>query len=148
MTWTCPKADPDSACRKTCCKNYKSFGQAFTKACRGHGDSVTVSRSAEREISFCLNKRRRGEKTVLCDCFFVGNPRMGFPIVFFDKKLLFRQFARTCPKAGPRLFFSRLLLRRRLPVYVKLKHYVLSQIKNVYTFYGTRFVAFAAADTF
>ena len=80
---------------KLVAKSIKSFGQAFTKACRGHGDSVTVSRSAEREISFCL-KNAGGEKKQSCVTVFSwGTHVLGFPIVFFDK-LKYRRRVGIC----------------------------------------------------
>ena len=60
-------------------KIYKSFGRAFTKA-RGIQKGKALCRTPQSAKLFFLKKRRKGAKTVRCDCFCVGNPRRGFPV--------------------------------------------------------------------
>ena len=60
-------------------KKYKSFGRAFTKA-RGIQKGKALCRTPQSAKLFFLKKRRKGAKTVRCDCFCVGNPRRGFPV--------------------------------------------------------------------
>ena len=58
---------------------YKSFGRAFSKA-RGFQKGKALCRTPQSAKLFFLKKRRKGAKTVRCDCFCVGNPRRGFPV--------------------------------------------------------------------
>ena len=60
-------------------EKYKSFGRAFTKA-RGIQKGNALCRTPQSAKLFFLKKRRKGAKTVRCDCFCVGNPRRGFPV--------------------------------------------------------------------
>ena len=60
-------------------KKHKSFGRAFTKA-RGIQKGKALCRTPQSAKLFFLKKRRKGAKTVRCDCFCVGNPRRGFPV--------------------------------------------------------------------